>query len=148
MRRHSDTAYSLHRALLGKGAKISLSTLAMWRRGGKEPQSVASLKVSELVEDRYRLPEGYFYSKRQREPKAPRRPPIPGIGRREMRRMAWHLPDDFGDRTARRAGRNSRLGSRRHHQRHDGLQAVPGCGASPSVAVPDVDKPFQLQRRR
>jgi hypothetical protein len=99
MRRHGDTAYSLHRALAAKGAKLALSTLAIWRRGGKAPQSVESLKVFGLIEDRYRLPEGYFALKRQRAPRAVRRRPIPGVAPSEMRRLAWHLPDDFEDRS-------------------------------------------------
>ena len=98
MRRHGDSAYGLQKALLARGARVSVSTLSMWRRGGKAPQSAESLKLFALIEDRYRLPEGYFASKRQRAPRAVRRPPIAGVLPPEMRRMAWHLPDDFSDR--------------------------------------------------
>ena len=99
MQRHGDTVYRLHRALLARGGRVSSSTLAVWRRGGKAPQSLESLKVFALIEERYRLPAGYFLSKRQREPRAIRRPRIEGILAPEMRRLAWHLPDDFNDRT-------------------------------------------------
>ncbi len=95
MRRHGDSVYRLHRALLARGGRISSSTLAVWRRGGKAPQSVESLKIFTLIEARYALPEGYFLSKQQRRPKAVRRRAIKGVTSPEMRRLTWHLPDDF-----------------------------------------------------
>lgn len=100
MRRHGDTCYGLQKALLAQGVRISTSTLAMWRRGGKAPQSADSLAIFRHLEDRYQLPHGYFASKRQREPKAVRRAPIKGVKPAEMRRLTWHLPDDFADRSA------------------------------------------------
>ena len=100
MRRHGDTAYMLHRALVARGGRVALSTLATWRRGGKAPRSVESLRIFKLIEARYALPDGYFLSKQQREPKAIRRPAIKGVRPPEMRRLTWHLPDDFEDRPA------------------------------------------------
>jgi hypothetical protein len=100
MRRHGDTAYGLQKALLLRGGRVSVSTLALWRRGAKSPQDAASLKLFALLEERYRLEPGYFAAKRQREPRATRRPKLKAVSSPEMRRLAWHLPDDFDERPA------------------------------------------------
>lgn len=99
IREHGDTIYSLHARLAARGVRISRSTLAIWRRGGKTPQNEASLRVLAAIEVLYELPEGYFASKRSRVPKAIARKPIEGVERAEQRRLSWHLPDDFHDRS-------------------------------------------------
>jgi hypothetical protein len=60
-----------------------------------------SLRILKLIEEKYDLPAGYFASKQGRAaPRAISRKPIPGVSGHESRRLAWHLPDDFGDRSA------------------------------------------------
>lgn len=39
MRRHGDTVWSLHKALLAKGGTIDRTTLRAWRRDAKTPES-------------------------------------------------------------------------------------------------------------
>lgn len=100
IRRHGDTTYSLRAALTRAGAKVFSSTLANWRRGVRAPQSEESLAILALIEQRYRLPVGYFQSKLTRRPRAVRRAAIPGVSASEMRRLSWHLPADFHQRPA------------------------------------------------
>lgn len=98
MRRHGDTAWGLHRALAVKGGGADLTTLRAWRRGAKAPSTPASLQVLDLIEHRYRLPQGYLRS-RLSEGRAISGHQPAGIGPAERRRLAWHLPDDFGKRS-------------------------------------------------
>lgn len=92
MRRHGDTAWSLHSAIVA-----DRTTFRAWRRGAKAPRTPATLRVLELVETRYRLPDGYFRS-RLAGGRAISGHALPGIGHAERRRLAWHLPDDFNAR--------------------------------------------------
>jgi hypothetical protein len=101
IRRHGDTVHSLHRHVISRGGRVNRSTLAVWRRGGKAPQSEDSLRILGIIEEKYDLPKGYFASKGGRAPRAVSRKPMPGVSRAEARRLAWHLPDDFGDRSPR-----------------------------------------------
>jgi hypothetical protein len=52
------------------------------------------------IERRYRLPEGYFRSKLPHPCRATKGQRIDGIAAAELRRLAWHLPDDFSQRDA------------------------------------------------
>jgi hypothetical protein len=88
-------------ALAQAGEPVFSSTLANWRRGKRGPQAQESLRVLGQIERRYNLPAGYFRSKLQRRAKAISRAPIPGMTRSEMRRLSWHLPADFSDRSTR-----------------------------------------------
>lgn len=99
MRRHGDSAWSLHKALVAKGAAIDRTTLRAWRRKAKAPQTVQSLAAVDLIEHRYRLPAGYLRS-RLSQGKAVSGHSLPGIAASERRRLAWHLPDDFSARPA------------------------------------------------
>lgn len=98
MRRHGDSSYGLAAALREVGGQIFASTIAVWRRGSKVPQSADSLRLLALIERRYRLPIGYFRTKCERAPRAIRREALPGVTPAEMRRLAWHLPDDIAER--------------------------------------------------
>jgi hypothetical protein len=98
IRRNGDTVISLHRYLAGRGGRINRSTLAVWRRGAKAPQSEDSLRILNLVEEKYGLPKGYFAAKHAGAPRALRRAPLAGVPRAEGRRLAWHLPHDFSAR--------------------------------------------------
>lgn len=100
IRRNGDTVHSLHRYIVKRGGRLNRATLALWRRGGRTPASEDSLHILSLVEEKYGLPPGYFASKGGRSPRAISRKPIPGVTLNESRRLAWHLPDDFGARPA------------------------------------------------
>src|SRR5690606_10439169 len=50
-------------ALGSKGVSIDTATLYSWIKGDHLPRELFSLRVLELIEERYRLPMGYFRSK-------------------------------------------------------------------------------------
>lgn len=99
MRRHGDTSYRLHRALIQAGARLDERTLGRWRAGRKSPNSASSMKVLAQIESRYRLKAGYFKSKLRNASRSTRQEQIEGISEAEQRRLSWHLPDDFADRS-------------------------------------------------
>ncbi len=99
IRRHGDSVWGLQKATTAKGGTVDRTTLGAWRRGTKGPQTPASLQVVDLIEDRYRLPQGYLRS-RVTHGRAVSGHSLPDIGVAERRRLAWHLPDDFNARTA------------------------------------------------
>ena len=98
MKRHGDSAWSLHRALVSRGGTVDVTTLRAWRRGVKVPCTPTSLSVVDLIGHRYRLPGGYLRSRLKRGRAISGHRPV-GIGLAERRRLAWHLPDDFGTRS-------------------------------------------------
>lgn len=98
IRRHNDSVWGLHKAIAAKGGTVDRTTLGAWRRGDKGPQTPASLKAVDLIEDRYQLPKGYLRS-RVTHGRAVAGHSLPAIGAAERRRLAWHLPDDFNVRT-------------------------------------------------
>ncbi|MFA4939444.1 hypothetical protein [Brevundimonas sp.] len=100
MRRHGEPAHRLHRALKAAGGLTDRKTIFDWRRGIKTPQTPASLKVIDMIEERYRLPNRYLRS-RLAQPRATAGLAPSNIEPSEARRLAWHLPDDFTRRTAR-----------------------------------------------
>lgn len=100
MRRHGEPAHRLHRALKAAGGLTDRKTIFDWRRGIRTPQTPASLKVIDMIEERYRLPNRYLRS-RLAQPRATAGLVPSNIEPSEARRLAWHLPDDFTRRTAR-----------------------------------------------
>ncbi len=100
MRRHGEPAHRLHRAVKAAGGLTDRKTISDWRRGIKTPQTPASLKVVELIERRYRLPDRYLRS-RLRPSRAIGGLAPAGVEPSEARRLAWHLPDDFRTRSVR-----------------------------------------------
>ncbi|GAA0202732.1 hypothetical protein GCM10009081_17380 [Brevundimonas nasdae] len=99
MKRHGDTAHSLHRAVKSQDGLTDRKTLSEWRRGMKSPQTPASLKVIDLIEFRYRLEPGRLRGKLKPHRATKGQAPT-GVGTAEARRLAWHLPDDFRQRSA------------------------------------------------
>ena len=99
IRRHGETTYALHRALVKPGELTDRTTIASWRRGTRAPRSQESLELLRRIERRYQLPRGYFKDKLPHPARATVGAPIPGIGAAEQRRLAWHLPDDFAQRS-------------------------------------------------
>lgn len=100
IRRHGENSHRLHRAIVAAGGLTDRTTLAAWRRGLKVPETPASLKVLDIIEHRYRLESGYLRSRLQRR-RALRGLVPPEMPYSESRRLAWHLPDDFDERSAR-----------------------------------------------
>jgi len=98
IRRHGENSYRLHRAIVAAGGLTDRTTLAAWRRGLKVPETPASLKVLDIIEHRYRLEAGYLRSRLPRR-RALRGLVPPETPYSESRRLAWHLPDDFDERS-------------------------------------------------
>jgi hypothetical protein len=63
MRRHGDSYWHLHRAVVRGDENLDRSTIRHWMQGSKAPRSVASMEVLARIERRYRLPAGYFKAK-------------------------------------------------------------------------------------
>jgi hypothetical protein len=98
--RHGDSIGHLHKALVERGCEIERSTLAQWAAGKKVPRTVKSLGVLARIEHRYRLPEAYFKSKLPNPSRAVSgHGHLSGIAPSERRRLAWHLPEDFDQRS-------------------------------------------------
>lgn len=100
MRRHRDTSVSLTRAIVAPDDTLETSTIVTWRSGRKAPRSVASFDVLRRIEKRYRLPAGYFQAKLPHPARAATGHQPSGVTGAELRRLAWHLPDDFAERPA------------------------------------------------
>lgn len=100
MRRHGDSYWHLHRAVVEDHETLDRSTIRHWLLGTKVPRSVASFQLLGRIERRYRLPEGYFKAKLPHPARAASGHILDEIGPAERRRLAWHLPDDFNSRSA------------------------------------------------
>jgi len=99
MRRHGDTAYRLHKAIITPRSKLDMTTLREWRRGTKVPRTTASLAILARIARRYRLADDYFRNKLPNPSRACTGHSLPGVSGAERRRLAWHLPDDFNQRS-------------------------------------------------
>ncbi|MET3792499.1 hypothetical protein ABID37_002716 [Aquamicrobium terrae] len=98
MRRHGDSYWHLHRAVVRDDENFNHSTIRHWLQESKAPRSVASLEVLARIERRYRLPTGYFKGKLPHQTRSASGHILDDIGSAERRRLAWHLPDDFNTR--------------------------------------------------
>ncbi|MBZ9763381.1 hypothetical protein LB553_21205 [Mesorhizobium sp. CA8] len=98
MRRHGDSYWHLHRAVVRDGETFDHSTIRHWLQGSKAPRSVASMELLGRIERRYRLPEGYFKATLPHPTRSVSGHILDDIGPAERRRLAWHLPDDFNYR--------------------------------------------------
>ncbi|EGY02522.1 hypothetical protein AZA_32100 [Nitrospirillum viridazoti Y2] len=99
MERHGDTRWSLFRAVILSEPSLSYSTIYYWLRGRTVPRTLKTRRVLKLIERRYRLPEGHLAAKLPNRNSAPRGHDVAGVGAAELRRLAWHLPDDFASRS-------------------------------------------------
>lgn len=99
MERHGDTYWHLHRAIVKRGDRVNHKTFITWAKGTRMPRSVKSLEVLGRIERRYRLPTGYFKAKLSNAARAATGHNPVGISPSERRRIAWHLPDDFDQRS-------------------------------------------------
>lgn len=98
MRRHGDSYWHLHRAVVRDDERFDHSTIRHWLQGTKAPRNVASMEVLGRIERRYRLPAGYFKAKLPHQTRSASGHVLDDIGPAERRRLAWHLPDDFNTR--------------------------------------------------
>lgn len=97
--RFGESIWYLHRSLERVHPKFNRRTLLSWADGDKVPRSVTSMAVLRLIEQRYQLPDGYFHEKLPNKGRAVIGRRITGIAPAERRRLAWHLPDDFDERS-------------------------------------------------
>jgi hypothetical protein len=100
MRRHGDSCHHLAIAVARPGEKIERATFQTWERGTRTPRSVSSFDWLDRIEQRYRLPSGYFKALLPNPDRASTGHKLPGVAPAERRRLAWHLPDDFDRRPA------------------------------------------------
>jgi hypothetical protein len=98
-KRHGDTPITLYRAVVCKGLMIDFRGFARWFTGGRVPQSVESFRILARIERRYRLSPEYFKAKLPHRARAARGHTISSISPAERRRFAWHLPDNFNERS-------------------------------------------------
>src|SRR5690606_33599853 len=70
-------------------------TLMKWCTGQLVPRSLQSFEALAAIEQRYRLPAGYFKSKIARGARPTWGNTLASLPPSERRRVAWHLPDDF-----------------------------------------------------
>lgn len=99
LRRHGDTGWTLWRAIVREGERFDRATLRSWIEGRKAPRSVASMAMLARIEARYRLPTGHFKALLPHPARAVKGHAIAGAATSELRRLAWHLPDDFCSRS-------------------------------------------------
>jgi hypothetical protein len=98
MRRHGDSYWHLHRAVVRDDENLDRSTIRHWLQGSKAPRSLASMEVLGRIEKRYLLPAGYFKAKLPYQTRSASGHILDDVGSAERRRLAWHLPDDFNVR--------------------------------------------------
>ncbi|MCJ2184326.1 hypothetical protein MTR62_16740 [Novosphingobium sp. 1949] len=99
MKRFDETSLLLHRAIIRPDETFHPDTLKGWSLGKRLPRNVASLDVLARIEARYGLPPGYFKAKLPHPGRAPADQAVRGIAPAEQRRLSWHLPDDFAQRS-------------------------------------------------
>ena len=95
LRRHGETYWKLHRAIVGPDEAMDKGTLLSWIEGRRVPRSTDSFEVLGRIERRYRLPEGYFKAKLPHPSRSASGFDLSGMDPAERRRIAWHLPEDF-----------------------------------------------------
>jgi len=99
MREHGETAVDLCKGIVLSDENFTSSTLTAWRRGAKFPRTVKSFEILGRIEKRYGLPPNYFKQKLPHSSRASLGHKIANINAATLRRMAWHLPDDFERRS-------------------------------------------------
>ena len=69
-----------------------------WQTGRKAPATADSPRQLGVIEEHYELPIGSLKEGLPHRSRAIKGHAVAGIASAEMRRLAWHLPDDFGER--------------------------------------------------
>ncbi len=96
MRRFGDSYWQLYRAIILLGETFDDKTLLSWIQAGRMPRSIASFEILSRIERRYQLRQGYFKEKLPHPSRSLYGHKLADISPAERRRLAWHLPDDFG----------------------------------------------------
>ncbi|MBB6219612.1 hypothetical protein GGE66_000556 [Rhizobium leguminosarum] len=96
IRRFGDSYWQLYRSIIRLGENFDHKTLLSWIQGERAPRSIASFDILSRIERRYRLPQGYFKAKLPHQSRSLNGHDLGDISPAERRRLAWHLPDDFG----------------------------------------------------
>jgi len=96
MRRFGDSYWQLYRAIIRLGENFDHKTLLSWIQGERAPRSIASFDILARIERRYQLTPGYFKAKLPHQARLLNGHDLGDISPAERRRLAWHLPDDFG----------------------------------------------------
>ncbi len=99
MLERGDATLDLHRLLDRAGEQVEPSTLRSWQTGRKAPATADSLRQLGVIEAHYALPTGSLKEGLPHRSRAIKGHAVAGISSAEMRRLAWHLPDDFGERS-------------------------------------------------
>ena len=100
IKRHGDSVRHLYHAIARDDRATNHRTLMKWATGELTPRSIQSLEVLARIERRYGLPSGYFKAKLPYLGRARTGHVLEDFTPAERRRLAWHLPDDFNQRTA------------------------------------------------
>lgn len=99
LQRYGETPTRLYQAVVSAGHAIDLRGFVRWTTGARVPRSIQSLNILNRIEQRYCLPKGYFRSKLPHQTRAARGHILSETSPAERRRLAWHLPDDFNQRS-------------------------------------------------
>lgn len=99
IRSGGETCYQLYGALRAAGYKVPYTSLYAWRRGDDYPRHVESLRALVFIERRYGLACGDLKARLPHKSRACAGLKPIGLTPNERRRLAWHLPDDFNERT-------------------------------------------------
>lgn len=99
LKRHGDSCHHLHRAVCRPGETFDRKTFQQWAVGAKLPSAVQSFDMLARVEHRYRLQPGYFCAKLANSGRAIVGHKFATMPAAERRRLAWHLPEDFDQRS-------------------------------------------------
>lgn len=96
MRRFGESYWQLYRAIVRLGETFDDKTLLSWLQGERVPRSLTSFEILSRIERRYRLEQGYFKAKLPHQSRSLYGHDMGDISAAERRRLAWHLPDNFG----------------------------------------------------
>lgn len=98
MRRHGETYWHLHHAVVRTDETFDPKTLLSWTNGTKVPRSIESFEILSRIERRYRLPHGYFKARLPHQSRSATGLDVGSdVGPAERRRLVWHLPDNFNE---------------------------------------------------
>jgi hypothetical protein len=100
LKRHGDSCWHLHKAIVRPTDVFDKKTIQTWAAGSKLPNTPQSFEMLARIERRYGLPAGYFRAKLPVADRAITSRSTASIPAAERRRLAWHLPDDFDRRPA------------------------------------------------
>lgn len=99
IRRGGETCYQLYGALRAAGYKVPYTSLYAWRRGDDHPRHVESMRALTFIERRYGLAPGDLKARLPHQGRACAGHKPQGLTPNERRRLAWHFPDDFNERS-------------------------------------------------